>query len=75
MLGLCFVVKFFVSNSAIIWLRKRELVDLLCHLAAILLSVFCVSRCSAMSWSTVCDCDISWSYSFAFLSISKNLES
>ena len=38
-----FAVHSFLSTFAIISLRKRELVALLCLLAAVRLSVFCVS--------------------------------
>ena len=38
------------SSFVIIWLRKRELVDLLCFLAVLWLLVFCVSS----SWCGEC---------------------
>ena len=46
-----------------IFLRKRELVALLCVLAVRIVSY------SAAGWSAVCDCGISWSYSLAFASL------
>ena len=51
---------------AIILLRKRAMVVLLCvhHDVAMWVSVFCVI--APQCCGVVCDCDISWSYSIVF---------
>ena len=55
--------KSFFFSFAIISPRKRELVALIlsCNGSC---SVFL--PCGAVSWSTVCDCSISWSYVLTF---------
>ena len=56
------------NSFAIISLRKRELVALLCVLAARWLSLCSVSQPhSAVGWSVDCDCGISWSYLLIFI--------
>ena len=56
-----------LSSFAIISLRKRELVALLCPLAVVWLSVLCLFlMVPLVGWSAVCDCGISWSYSLTF---------
>ena len=62
-LWFCFTVLSVLSSFAIISLRKKQLVALLCLHAVVWLSLFCASL---VGWSAVFDCGISWSYSLTF---------
>ena len=68
----CTVVLSVLSSFAIISLKKRELVALLCALTVVWLLVLCVS--SSQCHGLVCECDISWSYSLAFCKFDFNTE-
>ena len=67
MFGPCFVVLYLVSFQVLQqsrWRRESWLLYFSCLLNAMwLLSFF-----ASMGWSAMCDCGISWSYSFSFLS-------
>ena len=57
----CGAVLGVLSSLEIILLRKRELVPLLYFCCGCLYSV--THPRNDVDWSSVCDCDISWSYS------------
>ena len=61
-----------LSSFAIISLRKRELVDLLCLLAFMWLLLYCVSSSRAVDCSAVCDCGISCSLTYCLTSPTSN---
>ena len=64
--GSRFVMQY-ISSFAIISLKKRVLVALLCLLDGMTCGCLCTVSLphGAVSWSAVCDCHISWSHSLA----------
>ena len=67
MFGPCFVVQYLVSFdcSFAVFLRRRrqDCFTLIAFLVACGCYCFVTLPHSAVSWSAVCDCSISWSYS------------